>query len=50
MDANTNEITALPEILRMLKLAGAVVTIDAMGCQGAIARHIQEQGADSVLS
>jgi predicted transposase YbfD/YdcC len=50
VDAKTNEITALPELLRMLNLAGAVVTIDAMGCQVAIAQQIQEQGADYVLS
>jgi predicted transposase YbfD/YdcC len=50
VDARTNEITALPELLRMLNLAGAVVTIDAMGCQVGIARQIQEQGADYVLS
>lgn len=50
VDAKTNEITALPEVLRILNLAGAVVTIDAMGCQGAIARQMQEQGADYVLS
>src|SRR5215510_4178789 len=50
VDSKTNEITALPEVLRMLNLAGAVVTIDAMGCQVEIARQIQEQGADYVLS
>jgi predicted transposase YbfD/YdcC len=50
VDAQTNEITALPELLRMLNLAGAVVTIDAMGCQVEIARQIQAQGADYVLS
>jgi predicted transposase YbfD/YdcC len=50
VDAKTNEITALPELLRMLNLAGAIVTIDAMGCQVEIARQIQAQGADYVLS
>jgi DDE_Tnp_1-associated/Transposase DDE domain len=50
VDANTNEITALPKLLRMLNLAGAVVTIDAMGCQVEIAWQIQAQGADSGLS
>ena len=50
VDAKTNEITALPELLRMLNVAGAVVTIDAMGCQVEIARQIQGQGADYVLS
>jgi hypothetical protein len=38
----TNEITALPELLSMLNLASAVVTLDAMGCQVEIARQIQE--------
>lgn len=50
VDAKSNEITALPALLRMLNLAGAVVTIDAMGCQVEIARQIQAQGADYVLS
>jgi predicted transposase YbfD/YdcC len=50
VDAKTNEITALPELLRMLNVAGAVVTIDAMGCQVEIARQMQAQGADYVLS
>jgi predicted transposase YbfD/YdcC len=50
VDAKTNEITALPELLRRLNLAGAVVTIEAMGCQVEIARQIQAQGADYVLS
>src|SRR5215831_21381144 len=50
VDTKANEITALPEGLRMLHLTGAAVTIDAMGCQVDIARHIQTQGADYVLS
>jgi predicted transposase YbfD/YdcC len=50
VDAKTNEITALPALLRMLNLTGAVVTIDAMGCQVEIARQIQDQGADYMLS
>ena len=48
--AKTNEITALPTWLRMLNLTGAVVTIEAMGCQVEIARQIQAQGADYVRS
>jgi predicted transposase YbfD/YdcC len=50
VDANTNAITARPELLRMLTLAGAVVTSEAMGCQVEIARQMQGQGADDVLS
>jgi predicted transposase YbfD/YdcC len=46
----SNEITAIPKLLEMLALQGAVVTIDAMGCQKEIARTITEQGADYVLA
>jgi predicted transposase YbfD/YdcC len=46
----SNEITAIPELLAMLDLSGAVVTIDALGCQKAIAQHIVEAGADYVLA
>ena len=46
----TNEITAIPELLEMLNLKGAVVTIDAMGTQRAIAREIVEKGGDYILS
>ena len=49
-DAKSNEITAIPALLRLLALEGATVTIDAMGCQTAIARQIVEQGADYVLA
>jgi hypothetical protein len=48
--AKTNEITTLHELLRMLNLSGAMVTIDAMGCQVEVARQMQAQGADYVLS
>jgi predicted transposase YbfD/YdcC len=50
VDAKSNEITAIPALLELLDVAGAVVTIDAMGCQRAIARQIVEQGADYVLT
>ena len=49
-DAKSNEITAIPTLLRLLALEGATVTIDAMGCQTAIAAQIVEQGADYVLA
>ena len=42
----SNEITAIPKLLAILDLTGAVVTIDAMGCQKAIARQIREGGGD----
>ncbi len=50
VDTKSNEITALPELLRLLHLQGSTVTIDAMGCQTAIARQIVEQKADYVLA
>jgi len=46
----SNEITAIPHLLQLLDLAGAVVTIDAMGCQKEIAQTITERGADYVLA
>jgi len=45
-----NEITAIPELLRALALDGCTVTVDAIGCQTAIARQLVEQGADYVLA
>jgi predicted transposase YbfD/YdcC len=48
--AKSNEITAIPVLLRLLALEGAIVTIDAMGCQTAIATQIVEQRADYVLA
>ena len=50
VDEKSNEITAIPELLRLLDLQGVVVTIDAMGCQKEIAKTITEQGADYVLA
>ena len=46
----SNEITAIPELLEMLNLKGAVVTIDAMGTQRAIASKIVEKGGHYILS
>lgn len=46
----SNEITAIPKVLKMIDIQDSVVTIDAMGCQTAIAKQIQAQGADYVLS
>jgi len=50
VDDKSNEITALPEILSQLALAGCLVTIDAMGCQREIAQQILDQGGDYVLA
>jgi predicted transposase YbfD/YdcC len=46
----SNEITALPQLLRVLELSGCIVTLDAMGCQKKIAREIIESDADYVLA
>jgi predicted transposase YbfD/YdcC len=46
----SNEITAVPELLRVLELTGCIVTIDAMGCQKKIAKEIMEADADYVLA
>ncbi len=48
-EAKSNEITAIPKLLDLLDLSGAVVSIDAMGCQRQIARQIVEQGGDYLL-
>lgn len=45
----TNEITAIPALLKRLELEGCIVTIDAMGCQREIAKQIIEQKGDYVL-
>ena len=45
----SNEITAIPKLLDMLAVEGAIITIDAMGCQRAIARKIVEKKADYVF-
>jgi predicted transposase YbfD/YdcC len=48
--AKSNEITAIPELLRLLDLTGCIVTIDAAGTQTAIAEQIVAGGADYVLA
>lgn len=49
-DAKSNEITAIPELLKLVDIHGAIITIDAMGTQKAIAEQIIEQKADYVLA
>lgn len=49
-DSKSNEITAIPALLDVLMLTGCIVTIDALGCQTAIARQIVAQGGDYVLA
>ena len=50
MAEKSNEITAIPKLLEMLAIEGAIVTIDAMGCQREIAQKIVEKKADYVLA
>jgi predicted transposase YbfD/YdcC len=45
----SNEITAIPELLRLLDVSGCIVTIDAMGCQTKIAQTIRDEKADYIL-
>jgi predicted transposase YbfD/YdcC len=49
-DEKSNEITAIPKLLRTLEINGCIVTIDAAGCQKKIAAQIRAQGADYVLA
>ena len=50
VDKKSNEITAIPELLELLDLHGALVTIDAMGCQKEIAKKIVDRGGDYLLA
>src|SRR5205823_5404883 len=50
VDDQSNEITAIPKLLKILELTGAIVTIDAIGCQKEIAETARERGADYVLA
>jgi predicted transposase YbfD/YdcC len=50
VDDKSNEITAIPQLLKLFDLSGCIVTIDAMGCQTEIAQLITEAGADYVLA
>jgi predicted transposase YbfD/YdcC len=50
VDEKSNEITAIPKLLEMLEISGALVTIDAMGCQTEIAQKIVAGGADYCLA
>lgn len=50
VDDKSNEITAIPQLLKMLDIKGCTVTLDAMGCQRKIAEQIYSQGGDYVLA
>ena len=50
VEGKSNEITALPELIKILDLVGCIVTIDAMGCQREIVKKIVEKDADYVIA
>jgi predicted transposase YbfD/YdcC len=50
VDEKSNEITAIPQLLQALEVAGCIVTLDAMGCQTEIAEQIIDREADYVLA
>jgi predicted transposase YbfD/YdcC len=50
VESKSDEITAIPEVLKLVELYGAIVTIDAMGCQAEIARAIVGGGGDYILT
>jgi len=49
-EEKSNEITAIPELLKIIDIAGCIVTIEAIGCQKEIVKEIVEKGADYVVS
>ena len=49
-EEKSNEITAIPKLLKILALKGCIITIDAMGCQKAISTQIIDQGGDYLLA
>ena len=50
VEDKSNEITAIPELLKVLSLAGCIVTIDAIGCQKKIIKQIIAQNGDYVIA
>jgi predicted transposase YbfD/YdcC len=50
VDTKSNEITAIPQLIKVLELDGCIVTIEAMGCQKQIAKQIIDRNADYVLA
>jgi predicted transposase YbfD/YdcC len=50
VDAKSNEITAIPQLLQLLDVHGALVSVDALGCQKEIAARIVDRGGDYVLT
>ena len=49
-EEKSNEIAAIPELMKQIELTGSLITIDAMGCQKEIARDIVDGGGDFVIS
>ena len=49
-EEKSNEITAIPDLLDMLNIAGSIVTIDAIGCQTEIVKRVVKKGADYVIA
>jgi predicted transposase YbfD/YdcC len=49
-DAKSNEITAVPQLLKLLRLEGCIVTVDALNCQREIARQVIDQKGDYALA
>jgi predicted transposase YbfD/YdcC len=50
VEEDSNEIPAIPRLLELLDLSGALVTLDAMGCQKAVAQKIIDRGGDYILT
>jgi len=50
VDDKSNEITAIPELLKLLELKGCIVTIDAMGCQKKIVKEIRSQEGEYIIA
>ena len=50
VDEKSNEITAIPKLIKVLELSGCIVTIDAMGCQKEIVKQIVAKDADYVIT
>ncbi|WP_254413519.1 ISAs1 family transposase [Vibrio furnissii] len=49
-DSKSNEITAIPELLKLIAVKNKVISLDAMGCQRSIAKQITERGGDYLLA
>jgi predicted transposase YbfD/YdcC len=50
VDEKSNEITAIPELIKVLEIAGCIVTIDAMGCQKQIVKSIVDKSCEYVIA